>query len=223
MLQLRAALVYLVARLPGSTASKLFRWFFGWDVHPTARIGHSYISCVQLRLGAGSRIGSGTLIKGLGSLCLEQEAVIGNLNWISAYPESNSIFFAGQQRSASLLLGVGAAITSRHIIDCTTTVELGRFSIIAGFRSQVLTHSVNIDEGRQVAATVVIGDYCFVGTGVILLPGSSIPTRCVVGAGSVVKGKLERQSSLYGGVPAKYIQPVDSDAGFFTRVDAVVW
>jgi acetyltransferase-like isoleucine patch superfamily enzyme len=51
---------------------------------------------------------------------------------------------------------------------------------------------------------VVIGDYTFLGTGCILLPGTELGKGCVVGAGSVVKGKFPDYSVLVGN-PAKVI------------------
>lgn len=56
-----------------------------------------------------------------------------------------------------------------------------------------------------------IGDYSFVGTGAVLLAGSSIGKNCVVGANSVVKGCFP-DFSIIAGVPAKAIGSRSSTA-----------
>jgi len=49
-----------------------------------------------------------------------------------------------------------------------------------------------------------IGDYSFVGTGAVLLAGSSIGSNCIVGANSVVKGCFP-DFSIIAGVPARSV------------------
>lgn len=51
---------------------------------------------------------------------------------------------------------------------------------------------------------VTIGEYTFIGTSCIILPGTSIGKGCIVGAGSVVKGSFPDYSILVGN-PAKIV------------------
>lgn len=55
--------------------------------------------------------------------------------------------------------------------------------------------------------TIEIGDNVFVGAGAILLPGTIIEDNCVIGAGSVVRGRIP-EGSVAAGVPARVIKPV---------------
>lgn len=85
-----------------------------------------------------------------------------------------------------MIVGEHSAITNRHLIDCTDRVTLGRFTTFAGFRSQILAHSIDLAECRQSARPVTIGDYCFVGTDCVLLGGSALPDCSVLAAKSLL-------------------------------------
>lgn len=55
-----------------------------------------------------------------------------------------------------------------------------------------------------ILAGVKVGEFTFIGTGCILLPGTELGKGCIVGAGSVVKGVFPDHSILTGN-PAKVI------------------
>ena len=98
------------------------------------------------------------------------------------------------------------SITSRHFIDVNGGVYIGKFTTVAGLRTQILTHSIDILENRQDAKPVKIGDYCFIGTNCILIKGATIPDYSIIGAHSLVNKNLKDEYSLYGGVPARKIK-----------------
>jgi len=51
---------------------------------------------------------------------------------------------------------------------------------------------------------VSIGDYSFIGTGTILMPGCKIGKGCIIAAGTVVRGNVP-DFSIYAGSPGKVI------------------
>ncbi|UCD32316.1 MAG: acyltransferase [Desulfobacterales bacterium] len=53
-------------------------------------------------------------------------------------------------------------------------------------------------------APVIIKDNCFLGNNVIVLPGTTIGSNTIVGAGSVVTKDLP-ENSVYAGTPARHI------------------
>ncbi len=107
---------------------------------------------------------------------IDRTARIGRGNWITGFPLGGTRHFLHEpDRAPELHVGTHAAITNRHLIDCTNRVHLGAFSTFAGFRSQILTHSIDLGSCRQSSAPVRIGRYCFVGTGCTLLAASSLP------------------------------------------------
>jgi len=116
-----------------------------------------------------------------------------------------------------LRLGSHAAITKHHHLDCTSAIDIGAFTTIAGYRSQFLTHSIDLQRNRQDAAPISIGAYCFVGTAVVILGGASLPDKSVLGAKALLNKSLSVPGTLYAGVPARAIRPIDPSAAYFTR------
>lgn len=212
-------LAIVVCFFPQAVKRFLWRRVFGFDIHPSAKIGFSLLIPDSLVMRQNAKIGHFNVIKGVGEVRLDCSAYIGNLNWISGFPKNMiSGHFADQHaRSPKLVIGEHSAITNRHLIDCTDTVSIGKFSTVAGFRSQILTHSISIAESRQRSGTVVIGDYTFVGTGSIILPGSSLPSFSVLGAGSMLNKNYTEEYKLYGGVPARPLININGDSAYFTR------
>jgi acetyltransferase-like isoleucine patch superfamily enzyme len=120
-------------------------------------------------------------------------------------------------------MGPHSAITSRHYIDCVESVTIGAYATVAGIRSQFFTHSLDIEKSQQSAQPITIGAYTMIGTGSTLLPGTSVPDCAVLGAGSVVTGRLTESLYLYAGVPAKPIRQLPADLKYFTRTDGHIY
>jgi acetyltransferase-like isoleucine patch superfamily enzyme len=201
---------------------RLRRWIlgvaFGYKLHPHSRIGFAWIFPKQLVMDAHSQIGHLTVCKGLELLELGPYASIGRANWITGLPVGSSKHFVQQDgRRPQLVIGEHAAITNRHLIDCTDTVSIGDFSTFAGFRSQILTHSIDIEACCQTSAPVSIGRYCFVGTDCVVLGGSLLPDNSVLGAKSLLNKQYHEEYWLYAGVPAKPVKQLASDLAYFSR------
>jgi acetyltransferase-like isoleucine patch superfamily enzyme len=120
-------------------------------------------------------------------------------------------------------MGPHSAITSRHYIDCVESVTIGAYATVAGMRSQFFTHSLDLEQSRQSAKPITIGDYTMIGTGSILLPGACVPDRAVLGAGSVVTGALTQPLHLYAGVPAKPIRKLSPSLKYFNRTHGHIY
>lgn len=192
--------------------------FFGFHLHPESRIGMAWVRPKHLEMEAHSRIGHFTVCKGLELLLLKQYASIGKGNWITGFPLGDRKHFSHQaDRKPQLLLDEHSAITNRHIIDCTNTVSIGKFSTFAGYRSQILTHSIDLEHCHQSSSPVEIGDYCFIGTDCVLLGGSALPGYSVLGAKSLLNKHYEQNYYLYAGVPAKPVKALPKDYQYFLR------
>lgn len=212
-------IVYIFAlMLPWPARRRVLQLFLGYRLHPTSRIGFAWVMPDRLVMESHSSIGNLSVCKGISQLHLGQYATIGRLNWITGYPAHGEFMFKHQnERMPQLILGEHSAITNRHLVDATATVRIGRYSTFAGFRSQILTHSIDLAHSRQAAAPIEIGDYCFVGTDSVLLGGSVLPDYCVLGAKSLLNKSLTEKFCLYAGSPARKVKNLPRDWGYFTR------
>ncbi|GAA0199152.1 hypothetical protein QOZ96_001238 [Brevundimonas nasdae] len=172
----------------------------------------------QVDMEPGARIGSLTYVKGLGELLIEENGRLGNLNWVTGLPKSSTAFFKEQpDRRPALVIRSNAAITHRHLIDCTDLVEIGAYATFAGWGSQILTHAIDFAANRQSALPVRIGAYAFVGTRCVFLKGAYLPERSILAAGSVLSTHETQTDSLYSGVRATWIKRLDTGLAYFQR------
>ena len=191
---------------------------FRFEIDRTARIGLAWVYPKRLVMGPGSRIGHLTVCKSLALLELGPHASIGRGNWISGLPNGDSRHFTHEpDRKPQLIMGAHSAITNRHLIDCQNAVEIGEFTTFAGASSQILTHSIDLRQCRQMSAPVRIGRYCFVGTQSVLLAGSVLPDFSVLGACSLLNRPHTQTHRLYGGVPAVELSVLDPAMEYFQR------
>jgi len=203
----RKLLMFLSFLLPWGLRRSLLERQFGYQIHPTARIGLSWINPTRLIMEENTRIDHLTLCKGLDLLHLKAHSMVGRGNWITGFPLGPSPHFAHEQdRQPRLIVGEHSAITHRHLLDCTNTVTIGRFTTFAGMQSQILTHTIDLEQNRQSSNPVRIGDFCFIGTNSVLLGGAALPDYCVLGAKSLLNKSFTQTHQLYGGVPAKPIK-----------------
>jgi acetyltransferase-like isoleucine patch superfamily enzyme len=214
--------------------SFFFPWFlrrrilnkcFGYQIHADARIGFAWIFPTELILAANSKIDHFNVAIHLNKVELGPKATISRGNWITGFPlKSSSPHFKHQlERKAELILGEASSITKNHHFDCTSHIHIGRFTTIAGYQSQFLTHSIDLNESRQDSNPILIGDYSFVGTNVVVLGGSALPGHSVLGAKSLLNKKFTEEWMLYAGVPAKKISEIPKTAKYFTRDEGYVY
>lgn len=189
--------------------------FIHWEVDRPGKNGH---------YGPNSRIHSGVFCKGIDLLDMGEDSGIAQLTFITGFSTSNSqVFTKVGCRKCELVLGAHAGITSRHFIDCNGGVYIGDYATVAGIRTQILTHSINVYKNHQDAKPIKIGKYCFVGTGCVLLPGSELPSYSVLGAGAVLTKAYEKVGCLYAGSPAHLIKEIDIKATkYFHRQKHIV-
>lgn len=216
-------LMLLSLFLPWELRRRLLVSQFGFVLHPTSRIGLSWIFPERLLMEANTSIGHLTVCKNIALLHLRAHALIGRGNWITGFPLGPSGHFAHEpERRPELILGEHAAITNRHFIDCTNRITIGRFTTVAGFQSQLLTHSIDLALNRQSSTPIQVGNYCFLGTNCVLLGGSALPDFSVLGAKSLLNKSFTETHRLYGGVPARELQTLPSDYAYFRRTTGFV-
>jgi acetyltransferase-like isoleucine patch superfamily enzyme len=216
---IQLAIQSIVVILPWPLKRSLLQRLYGFELDPTARIGLAWIYPRCLRMAAGARIDAFTVALNLEALDMGEYATIGRSNWITGFAiGTSSPHFAHQpQRRAELVLGSHSAITKHHHIDCTNSISIGPFTIIAGYHSQLLSHAIDLQHNRQHSQPIRIGSHCFVGTSCVILGGSALPDHSVLGALSLLNKAHTETWSLYAGQPAQRLKAIDPSAAYFSR------
>lgn len=223
----RIALLVIKAALcitPWPVRKRILSRLFGYRFETGAYISlFSWIYPAELHMGPKSKIGPLNVAIHLHRMELGEKASIARENWLTGHPKNSSAHFTHREsREPSLYLGRHSAITKSHLIDCTDQVRIGEFTTIAGYRSQFLTHSIDIYANRQDCKPITIGNYCFIGTNCVLLGGSVLPDYSVLGAASLLNKLHEETCMLYAGNPAYPVKRIDENAGYFRRVNGYV-
>jgi acetyltransferase-like isoleucine patch superfamily enzyme len=211
--------------LPWSLRRRALTRFYGFTIHPSAHIGLAWVFPSKLVMAANAKIDHFTVAINLDRLEMDKGAIIGRGNWITGFPVgTDSPHFRHQAgRRPELHLGESAAITKNHHIDCTNLITIGAFATIAGYNSQLLTHSINVMDNCQDSHPITIGAYTFVGTNVIVLGGAALPAYSVLGAKSLLNKAYSEEWKLYGGVPAQFLRDIPRTAKYFNRTDGFVY
>lgn len=204
--------------LPNVVKRPLLRMLLGFEIHPSARIGIAWLGMKHLRMEKNARIGHLNIFKNVDSVDLKEHSSIGRMNLFTCVPTSDTRHYAHLlDRKTEFRLGVHSHVTMRHLFDCNAPIVVGDFVTIAGYGSQFLTHSIDIEFCRQDARPIIVDEFSFVGTGCILLAGAKLPARSVLGAGAVLTSTYEETESLYAGVPAKFKKRLPVETKYWKR------
>ena len=218
-------LKFITLLFPWFLRRRLLNKWFGYKIHKKASIGFAWIFPKELIMEAESRIDHLNVAIHLDKIEMGAKSVIGRGNWITGFStKSKSPHFSHQlDRKAELVLGECVNITKNHHFDCTSHIHIGRFSTIAGYHSQFLTHSIDLNENRQDSNPIIIGEYSFVGTNVVILGGSALPNYSVLGANSLLNKCFTEEWIIYAGLPAQKIKEIAKSAKYFSRTEGFVF
>ncbi len=223
----------VVALLPSFLKRPCYRLFFGYRIGKRVRIGFSILDADDCQIDADTTIGHLNVFIGLKRLTIGDHTRIGHLNIIRGGDEVHLGRYSEIIRMNEInsipnpevvnkidprfILGDGSVITAGHKIDFTDLVEIGPRTIIGGRNSSLWTHN------RQRTLPIRIGSFTYVGSEIRIAPGGSIPSRCIVGIGSVITGQFTDEERLIAGVPAKSLKQLSADDKFLiqrkTRAD----
>jgi acetyltransferase-like isoleucine patch superfamily enzyme len=220
----RLLLLGCIALLPSFLKRPCYRLLFGYRIGRRVQVGLSIIDARACQIDDDSKIGHLNVIIGVQNLKLGDHVKIGHLNIIrggeqvdlgrycelirmneiNSIPEPDAV----NPVEPRFVLGNGSIITTGHKIDFTDRVEIGRRTIIGGRNSSLWTHN------RQRTRPISIGEFAYVGSEIRMAPGGSLPSRCIVGIGAVITGKIDAEGWMIGGVPAKPIKELSTEDKF---------
>jgi len=229
----RLATLAAIAFLPSFLKRPFYRLFFHYRIGKRVYIGFSIIDAREGVIEDVVRIGHLNIVIGVGKLTIRDHVKIGyfniirggdevllgryseimRMNEIHSIPDPDVV----NETDPRFLLGDGSIVTAGHKIDFTDRVEIGRRTILGGRNSSLWTHN------RQRTRPIRIGSFTYIGSEIRIAPGGGVPSKCIVGIGSVITNEFTEEEHLIGGVPAKSIKELDDDDKFLiqrkTRLD----
>jgi len=117
----------------------------------------------------------------------------------------------GHAAAGRIELGDNVFVGERTTIVCHERIFIGRQTMI-GHNCSIMDFSHGTAPGQPMReqvgelAEVTIGEECWLGAGVIVLPGVTIGSGTIVAAGGVVSRSLP-ENVLAAGVPARVLRP----------------
>ncbi|HWK08313.1 MAG TPA: acyltransferase [Puia sp.] len=100
-----------------------------------------------------------------------------------------------------------------NFIDAANGIEIGDFTNIGPNVGIISTNHDLIDNRIfTVNQPIRIGAHCWIGMGVVILPGTELGDHTVVGANSVVTGSFAEGYCVVAGNPAKIVKHLDKEA-----------
>ncbi|MDA0677608.1 MAG: DapH/DapD/GlmU-related protein [Bacteroidetes bacterium] len=89
-------------------------------------------------------------------------------------------------------------------------IQLGKnFLFASGLKLISANHAVSVNRKTICGKPIIIGDNCWFGANVTILPGVVIGNNCVVGAGSVVTKSFIEDNLIIAGNPARIIRSIE--------------
>lgn len=160
------------------------------------------LSCSSVELDKGSFIRSFNTFQGVFTVKLDKHASIGNFNrFVNANCELEDL-------KSLFELGELSNLTSKHYFDMTTSITIGKNSVIGGIGSQFWTHGFqhfNFGKERlRVDGAITIGDGVYIGSSSLFNPGITVDDEVSIGAGTVI-GKSLIEPALYVSQPLRAI------------------
>jgi acetyltransferase-like isoleucine patch superfamily enzyme len=185
---------------PGPLKRAWYRRVLGWKVGRRVRIGLSFLDAVEADIGDDVHIGHFNVMRQMARFVVGRNTYIANLNTFTG----NS--YRGPGWKASVVIGDGCFIMSRHLFDAGGEIRLGPGTTVAGRDTHLWTHTLRRVDGKTelVPADLETGRGCYIGARSTLLY-CTLPDGCLVGAGSVVTLSFEPGDGplLIAGNPAR--------------------
>ena len=113
-------------------------------------------------------------------------------------------------KSGELILGDNFTISAESSIIAFKSITIGDNCLIA-WNTQIMDtdfHTItDFDKNiLNAPASIILGNKIWIGARCMVLKGAEIPSNCVIGAGSIVSGKITVENQLIVGSPAKAVR-----------------
>jgi len=156
-----------------------------------------------LRTGVATRVGRGIdwPLGNVRNVQIGDHVSLGTRGWF---------YLPLNNRRAKIQVGSGTSIGNDFVITSNSLIQIGRDCLLS-YRVTVMDHSHvtgpgvgPVTSGLTEGKPVSIGDKCFLGCNVVIMPGVTLGENCIIGANSVVT-KSFPAGSIIAGAPAKLL------------------
>lgn len=164
--------------------------------------------CLGLRTGSGVHVGGGIEwpLGNVRNMQVGDHVILGKRGWF---------YLPLNNRQAKIRIGSGTAVGNDFVITSNEFIEIGSDCLLS-YRVTVMDHShitglgiAPTTSGLTPGQPISIGDKCFIGCNVVIMPGVKLGANCVVGANSVVTKSFEA-GSIIAGTPARLLRQMSS-------------
>lgn len=98
-----------------------------------------------------------------------------------------------------------------QVIDGNITIGKGTW-VAPNVGFITTNHDVNNLSEHEKGKDIVIGDCCWIGMNAVILPGVTLGSHTIVGAGAVVTKSFPEGNCMIAGVPARVIKQINDNA-----------
>lgn len=128
-------------------------------------------------------------------------------------------------RSLGVKIGDDCHVNSINFSTEPYLISIGNHCSI-GFDTQFITHDASVRQFKPGISggffgKIAVGNNVFIGNHSIILLNTSIGNNCIIGAGSVVRGKIPDNSVVLGN-PAKVVGNVNTVKFFFSSSKGLI-
>lgn len=177
---------------------------------------------LKLKMSTKGNLTGLTAVKGSSYIHINDGADIGENSKILCWDKY--IFNKNVQvLTPCVQIGKNFRATSDLTIQCGGSINIGddvllaRNVFIIDYNHGINPNSMNYLSNELQIKSVKIGNGVWIGNNVTILPGTNIGNKCIIGAGSVVKAKIE-DYCMVAGNPAKVIKKYNKDLKKWIRV-----
>lgn len=108
-------------------------------------------------------------------------------------------------------------ISPGNYIQALGKITIGDYTQIAPNVGIISANHELTDNRKHIYKHVIIGKYCWLGMGAIILPGVELGDYTIVAAGAVVSKSFSDGYCVIGGNPAKKIKDLDKESCIFHK------
>lgn len=134
--------------------------------------------------------------------------------------------YNGKKYNPYLEIGDDTGFEQGLHLTCAEHIIIGKQVTVSAYvMIQDCSHNYedidkNVLEQELLTDPVEIGDGCFIGLGVRIMPGAKLGRHCIVGANSVVTRGYYKDYSVLVGNPAKCVKRYDVDEKKWVKTDS---